>query len=227
MVCGRTSLWVAGVLASATPGVAQERAAPVSPAHTFARGFDLDRGSELRVTLGGIPMNLPSTVWGPGYLDSNLWIPELEGPVSYQRGPHAVEEGGFALAGALRKDLVERVERPALTAEYGGAEADRFGRLLWLDSRPARGATFTYALEGTRNARPWDELDPSSKVNAAFRLGREEADRGWNVTLLATQERGDGGAPDPFRPLPESLEDLHQGDGLRTRRLLLGAGLRQ
>jgi hypothetical protein len=220
-------LWVAGVLASATPGAAQELAAPVSPAHSFARGFDLDRGSELRVTLGGIPMNLPSTVWGPGYLDGNLWIPELEGAVRSERGPHQVEEGGFALAGSLRKELLERVERPSLSVEYGGARADRFGRLLWLDSRPVRGATLTYGLEGTRNGRPWDELDPSAKVNAAFRLGREAADRGWNLTLLATQERGDGGAPDPFRPLPDSVDELHQGDGIRTRRLLLGAGLRQ
>ncbi|GEM_PF-1759011 len=76
------------------------------------------------------------------------------------------------------------------------------------------------SLEASRNARPWDELDPSSRLNAAFQLGRE--DLGWNVTLLATREQGDGGAPESMR----SQDDPHEGDGLRTRRLLLGARLR-
>jgi hypothetical protein len=195
-----------------------------SPTHTFGRGLDLDRGTDLSVSLGGIPANLPSTVWGPGYLDTNYWIADLEGDVQYRRGPHQLGAGGFANAGSLAKELVGRVERPTLTGEFGGAEEDRFGRLLWMDSRPARGATFTYALEATRNARPWDELDPSSKVNAAFRFGREQPERGWNFTVLATREQGDGGAPDP---LGDTDEELHEGDGLRTRRLLLGAALRQ
>jgi len=221
-----SSLCTAWALACALagPGWGQQEPAGPTPAHTFGRGFDLDRGTEFSVTLGGIPMNLPSTVWGPGYLDTNLWIPELEGAVEPRRGPHPVEAGGCALAGSVRKDLVDQVERPTLTAEYGGAEADRFGRLLWMASRPAGGAILTWALEGTRNGRPWDELDPPSKLNAAFRLGRAERDSGWDFTVLATQEKGDGGAPDPLRPTSDE-DELHEGDGIRTRRLLLGAGL--
>jgi outer membrane receptor protein involved in Fe transport len=222
----RNSLWLAGLLACAWGQAGEPDPHPVTPTHTFGRGFDLDRGTDLSVTLAGIPVNLPSTVWGPGYLDTNIWIAELEGPVQYQRGPYLVEEGGFALAGSVRKDLLATVERPSLTAEYGGAEADRFARMLWMDARPAGAATFSYALEGTRNTHPWDELDSSARLNAAFRLGREDRDRGWNLTILATHERGDGIAPDPLRPEPESEEELHEGDGIRSRRLLLGAGLR-
>jgi hypothetical protein len=220
---------LAGLLAWgwAAPGWGQEPEAFASPtpAHTFGRGFDLDRGIDFSVTLGGIPANLSSTVWGPGYLDTGVWIPELEGDVQRARGPHRADQDGFAIAGSASRDLGP-VANPSLTAEYGGAEADRFGRLVWLGSRPVRGATFTGALEATRTSRPWDELDPSSKFNGAFRLGREARDRGWNVTVLATRENGDGGAPDPLRA-EEDADELHEGDGLRTRRLLLGAGLRR
>lgn len=241
MVYGKCVCWMVGALAWAGAGeglpelrkaapAVQPEAHPGSsgPAHAFGRGPDLEQGSDFSVAVAGIPVNLPSTVWGPGYLDMNFMIPELEGEdPGVRRGPHAIEDGGFAVAGSARRTLVEALDQPMVLAEYGGAEEDRFGRLLFAGSRPLGEATFTYGLEGTRSGRPWEDLEHSVKLNAAFRLGREDGDRGWNLTLLASRERGDSDWPDPERGPVGDEDELHQGDGLSSRRLLLGFGARR
>lgn len=218
--------WVYGVMAAAGALAAEP---PAGPAHLFGRGFDLDRGTDFSVTLGGIPANLPVTVWGPGYLDLDFAIPELQGPARYRRGSSAVDAGAFAIAGAVRRDLAARVDRPLARLELGLAETDRYARLLWAASRPALGATSTQALEATRAGRPWGDPAGSGRFNGAWLLGREDRDLAWQLAVLGTLERGDGGAPSPLRPLPPGLAaaDLHLGDGNRTRRLFLGAGLRR
>lgn len=200
---------VLGLLVAGTVATAGDP----QPSRPFARGFDLDRGTDWAVTAAGIPLNLAGTVWGPGQLDRNLWIAALALPARFHRGPGA---DAWAVAGAERMDFPERLDRPRLAGEWGPNGNDRYARLLWADTRN----DFTCAVEGTRTGRPWSDLEGSAKVNLALRLARPG---GWSFTALATREQGDGGAPDPLRPLPPGGPDLHAGDGLRTRRLLLGA----
>lgn len=111
--------------------------------------------------------------WGSCRLDTSFWIGALEaGPARVWRGPHDLGAGAFALAGSERRVLPLRLDRPRLAAEWGPYGNDRYARLLWCDTRPAAGALFTYALEGTRSGRPWADLDGSARVNLALQLGR-------------------------------------------------------
>jgi len=191
----------------------------------FARGFDLDEGGEFAYTLDGIPLNVPSALQGPGFMDDGLLIPEVCTAPAYRKGPYDADQGPFAIAGGADLGTVEAFARPEATLEYGGAASDRFGRLLWAAS-PAPGATC--ALELTHSYRPWDEFWPSSKVNGFLRLAPPEPGRGWTFTALATGERGDGGSPPPDRPLPanhqEDFDDLRLGNGYRFQRVLFGLG---
>ncbi|MFL6195485.1 MAG: TonB-dependent receptor plug domain-containing protein [Thermoanaerobaculia bacterium] len=52
----------------------------------FLRGFNLDHGTDFRVTVDNIPVNMPSHGHGQGYSDLNFLIPELVETVRYKEG---------------------------------------------------------------------------------------------------------------------------------------------
>src|SRR6185437_9908397 len=47
----------------------------------FLRGYNLDHGTDLAITLDGMPMNMRTHGHGQGYADLNFLIPELVGAV--------------------------------------------------------------------------------------------------------------------------------------------------
>lgn len=226
------SLVFASMLAPlAGPLLAQDR--PVSrgmaPAgnrssNYFARGFTLDQGPDFALALDGIPLNLPSGLKAPGFFDDGIFIPETQEGLTYRKGPYRSDQGAFAIAGSAELEPVAVFSRPMLKAVYGGAATDRFGRLVWADTRTGA-AWVTYALEGTHSYRPWDDLEASAKFNAFLRISPLKPGRGWTFTLLATHEKGDGGSPPLDAPLPATFpkdDDPRQGDGYHYQRVFLG-----
>ena len=53
----------------------------------FLRGFDIDHGTDINVTVDGLPVNMVSHAHGQGYADLHFLIPELTGNVDYGKGP--------------------------------------------------------------------------------------------------------------------------------------------
>ena len=221
-----------GGLAGAGLLLAQDRPAPRSTVPVgsrsslfFGRGFDLDQGPDFALSLDGIPLNLPSALRAPGFFDDGILIPETVEGLLYHKGSYRSDQGPFAIAGSAAMEPVRAFDRPLLKAVYGGAISDRFGRLLWAESRSAGGTTVSYALEGSHSSRPWNELEASSKVNAFVRILPREPGQGWNFTLLATEEKGDGGSPPLDAPLAPSFpgdDDPRVADGYHFQRVLLG-----
>jgi len=66
----------------------------------FARGFDLDHGTDLAMDINGIPINMLSHAHGQGYTDLSFIIPELV-TVSEHLGPYWSQFGDMATAGQL------------------------------------------------------------------------------------------------------------------------------
>ncbi len=67
----------------------------------FLRGFDADHGTDVALSVDGIPINLPSHAHGQGYADLHFLIPEVVDRVDVLKGPYFVEVGDFATAGAV------------------------------------------------------------------------------------------------------------------------------
>ena len=217
--------WPCALLATSLLAAAPPHAASAGSRSTqyFGRGLELDFGSDFAVDLGGIPLNTPSHVHGPGYLDQALLIPETMGGCRYLKGPYQASQGAFASAGSVSLDLGPAPERPVFSFTYGGAITDRFARMLWMDHVPA--ARVTYALDASRNERPWNDLLGSSRLNALFVKEGEGVLGPWRLTVLGSEERSDSGAATPFRSAPPSppgvLDQAKAGDGVRNQRLLL------
>ena len=65
----------------------------------FLRGFDIDHGTDVNITVDGMPVNMVSHTHGQGYADLHFLIPELIENVHFKKGPYDVEKGNLATAG--------------------------------------------------------------------------------------------------------------------------------
>ncbi|MHA4810818.1 TonB-dependent receptor [Flavitalea flava] len=65
----------------------------------FLRGFDADHGTDFRMDVDGLPINMPSHAHGQGFADSHFIIPETIGSVDFKKGPYTVTKGDFATTG--------------------------------------------------------------------------------------------------------------------------------
>jgi TonB family protein len=67
----------------------------------FLRGFDADHGTDLALSIDGVPINLVSHAHGQGFADTNFIIPEVVERVEITKGPYFPSQGDFATAGAV------------------------------------------------------------------------------------------------------------------------------
>ena len=65
----------------------------------FLRGFDVDHGTDINITVDGIPVNMVSHAHGQGYADLHWVIPELIEKVDFNKGPYFADKGNFTTAG--------------------------------------------------------------------------------------------------------------------------------
>ena len=65
----------------------------------FLRGYDLDHGTDIRLTVDGMPVNMVSHAHGQGYADLHFVIPELIQGVDFKKGSYNAEKGNLATAG--------------------------------------------------------------------------------------------------------------------------------
>lgn len=67
----------------------------------FLRGFDLDHGTDISISVDGMPVNMVSHAHGQGYADLHFVIPELIEGVNFNKGPYFAEKGNFTTAGFI------------------------------------------------------------------------------------------------------------------------------
>jgi outer membrane receptor protein involved in Fe transport len=89
------------------------------------RGFDSDHGTDIAVSVDGLPVNMVSHGHGQGYADLNFVIPETVERISLFKGPYFVEFGDFATAGALQFNLVDEFEENFFHTEFGSFDTLR------------------------------------------------------------------------------------------------------
>jgi outer membrane cobalamin receptor len=60
------------------------------------RGYNLDHGTDLAVSVDGMPVNNPTHAHGQGYTDLNFMIPELATNIKFNKGTYYANQGDFA-----------------------------------------------------------------------------------------------------------------------------------
>jgi outer membrane receptor protein involved in Fe transport len=87
----------------------------------FLRGFDADHGTDIAISVDGIPINLVSHAHGQGYTDTNFIIPETVQRLDISKGPYFAHQGDFATAGAVNLVTRDQFDRSSVGFGFGGS----------------------------------------------------------------------------------------------------------
>lgn len=85
----------------------------------FLRGFDIDHGTDIRLTVDGMPVNMVSHAHGQGYADLHFLIPELVENVDFKKGVYHADKGNFSTAGWVNFHTKDVLENNQVKVEAG------------------------------------------------------------------------------------------------------------
>jgi len=148
----------------------------------FLRGFNLDHGTDLAISVDGMPVSMPTHGHGQGYADINFLIPELVQSVDVRKGPYFADQGDFASAGAVAIDYVNRLPKNIAELTFGS-----FGyrRAVAAGSTAVGAGTLLAAFEGVGYNGPWDVPDNVRKLNGVLRYSQGTATDGLTLSAMA------------------------------------------
>jgi hypothetical protein len=92
----------------------------------FLRGFDIDHGTDIQLTVDGMPVNMVSHAHGQGYADLHFVIPELVEQVNFEKGPYRADKGNFVTAGWVdfrTREVLDRSFAKLELGQYGTARS--------------------------------------------------------------------------------------------------------
>jgi len=148
----------------------------------FLRGFNLDHGTDLAISVDDMPVNMRTHAHGQGYADLNFLIPELIGSVNIRKGPYFADEGDFSSVGSVHVSLLDSVNKTMASITAGS-----FGyrRILGITSTKLGEGTLLIAGEANTYNGPWDNPDNLRKLNGVVRYSRGTAEDGFSLTGMA------------------------------------------
>jgi hypothetical protein len=101
----------------------------------FLRGFDIDHGTDISITVDGMPVNMISHAHGQGYADLHFLIQETIDKVNFDKGPYNAEKGNLATAGFVDFKTKDFITNNSIKIEAGKFNVQRIsGQLKLLSS---------------------------------------------------------------------------------------------
>lgn len=91
----------------------------------FLRGFDLDHGTDINVSVDGMPVNMLSHAHGQGYADLHFLMPEAIDNVDFEKGPYNMTMGDLATAGYVAFKTRDRMKN-RVSVEIGMHDYQRY-----------------------------------------------------------------------------------------------------
>ncbi len=85
----------------------------------FLRGFDIDHGTDIAISVDGMPVNMVSHAHGQGYADMHFIIPETIENIDFGKGPYYSDKGNFNTAGYVELRTKKTIEHNLLSFEAG------------------------------------------------------------------------------------------------------------
>jgi len=172
----------------------------------FLRGFNLDHGTDLAISVDGMPVNMRTHGHGQGYADLNFLIPELIGSVNVRKGPYFADEGDFSSVGSVHVGLIDTIQKSMALATVGS-----FGyrRAFGITSTKVGEGNLLIAGEANTYNGPWDNPDKLRKLNAVVRYTEGTAANGFSLTGMAYSNRWNSTDQIPLRAITSGQVGLY------------------
>jgi TonB family protein len=177
----------------------------------FARGFNLDHGTDYAFFVDGVPINAVSHAHGQGYSDLHFLIPETVARIDSTKGTYAADVGDFGTAGSTTFRMADRFDESLAKLEL--APSTGHERLVVVES-PDFGDRWhmVVAAEAFHDNGPFIHPEDFGRVNGYAKATRDLDERSdlsfmvmaysgsWNMSgvLPARAVCGEGdGTPTP------------------------------
>ena len=85
----------------------------------FLRGFDIDHGTDIAISVDGMPVNMVSHAHGQGYADLHFVIPETVDKIDFGKGTYYANKGDFATAGYVSFQTKDKIDNSSISVEAG------------------------------------------------------------------------------------------------------------
>ncbi|AEV98401.1 TonB-dependent receptor [Niastella koreensis] len=151
----------------------------------FLRGFDIDHGTDINVTVDGLPVNMVSHAHGQGYADLHFLIPELTGNVDYGKGPYYTQFGNLGTAGYVSMNTVNSLDKSTVKLEGGQFNTLRGLAMVDLlsDRQKQKGTNAYIASEFLYSDGPFESPQHFNRFNL---FGKLNTNIGKNNKLTLT-----------------------------------------
>ncbi|PZP47600.1 MAG: TonB-dependent receptor [Pseudopedobacter saltans] len=83
----------------------------------FLRGFDNDHGTDINLSVDGMPINMVSHAHGQGYGDSHFIIPETIESTNYEKGMYNTSKGDLAVSGFAAFHTTNALDKNVIKVE--------------------------------------------------------------------------------------------------------------
>ncbi len=103
-----------------TPGlITAQHAGGGKAEQIFLRGFDADHGTDVAISVDGVPVNMVSHGHGQGYADLHFLMPEVVENMEVVKGPYDTRFGNLATAGAISFSTKDHLDQNLIRLEGG------------------------------------------------------------------------------------------------------------
>ena len=186
-----------GDLFRVTPGLMIVQHAGGGKANQYLlRGFDADHGTDIALSLDGVPINMVSHAHGQGYADANFIIPELVERVEVSKGPYFVENGDFSTAGSV--NLVTG-DHPESYVSLAGGSFDTLRTVAIAAPSVSPNLHPLVAAEVMHTDGPFENPENFNKLNLYGKLTYdidENQKLSWGASHYTGSWNGSGQLPD-------------------------------
>ncbi|HSB92753.1 MAG TPA: TonB-dependent receptor [Flavitalea sp.] len=196
----------------------------------FLRGFDLDHGTDINLTVDGTPVNMVSHAHGQGYADLHFLIPETVQQVTFKKGTYDASKGNLATSGFVDFRTIDVLTRDMIKIEGGMFDTFRSMGMFNLLSKSKREKQQAVYLAGEymHTDGYFDHGQDFNRVNLLLKYsGKLSASTTMSATASHFSSRWDASGQIPDRAYESGLigfyGSLDPNEGGNTARTNINA----
>ena len=174
----------------------------------FLRGFDVDHGTDVAISVDGMPVNMVSHAHGQGYADLHFIIPETVEKIDFDKGAYSADHGDFNTAGYVDFKTKKNIDRNSITLEAGQFNTFSFLGMFKILDKPDQDAYFATDYKLTDGY-----FDASQNFNRLNLFGKytatlSEKDQ-FSVSLSRFTSKWNASGQIPDRAVESGLIDFY------------------
>ncbi len=200
----------------------------------FMRGFDADHGTDVAISVDGLPVNMVTHGHGQGYADLHFLIPEIVESIDVYKGPYFSKFGDFATAGAVSFKTMDHPDNNLVKLEGGMYNTGELTTVLKIPTSGTHQSAYLAGQYYTTDG-PFESPQNFNRANIFGKFHTHLTDKsGMVVTMGSFTSAWDASGQIPNRAVEEGLisrfgaiDDMEGGTTGRTNFSVLyenGAG---